>query len=241
MGETALESAVLDELRVLRKDSSGIKVETLARAETICRLLGSGDPYVPYTRLQHFLLDATEDRTLRAAASSLGFASEGDTHLDRLVDAGVDLHLDQRQVRRLSDKGLAVLARLITSNWAVESVPELTAIISGQPDFFNIHLATTRDLLVEMSLPAVAVLVGSDRTEPALDWAVSEAKTKQRSVLREAITITRSTHETSVVIIWRGELWPKFTTVWQGRHADVAAESLGNKLMLRLKLSEEGA
>jgi hypothetical protein len=234
MAETPLDDAVLAELRALRKDSSGVTVSRLARATTICRLLGSGDPAVAYTRLQHALLDATLDRTTRAAAASLGFASTGETHLDRLVDAGIDLGLDQRQVRRLSDQGLQSLARLIATNWAVESVPELTAIVTASDCAFELHLATTRPLVVEMSDPTVEILSDTDQAQIDLTWTRRERLEQEDGALRQLIVIERTKSETSVVIVWRGELWPKFTAAWRGRHTNAVSESLGNKLMLRL-------
>lgn len=234
MPEQSVEELVLKELRALRKDGAGVRVETLARARTICQLLGAGDPYVAYTRLQHALLDSSLDRTIQAAAASLGFASAGSTHLDRLVDAGDDLHLEQRQVRRLSDQGLVAIARLVATNWAVESVPELTAIVASTPDGLELHIATSRPLVVEMRNPALDVLTGTERTTPTLDWTTHWSPEREHSALREPIRFVRPNVETSAVIVWRGELWPKFTIIWDGAHQHVASETLGNKLMLRL-------
>ncbi|MCU1580036.1 MAG: hypothetical protein JWP19_2240 [Rhodoglobus sp.] len=234
MGDIPLQDAVLAELRILRKDKTAVTVDSLALAPTICRLLGSGDPAIAYTRLQHALLDATAGRTIKAAAASLGFASTGTTHLDRLVEGGADLELDQRQVRRLSDQGLVSLARLIASNWAVESVPELSCIVSSAKDSFELQLATIRPLVVEMSEPTIEVLTGKDRKLPDLDWARREQDEHEQSALRNPVMIERTSHETSVVIIWRGELWPKFATAWHGQHNDSISESLGNKLVVRL-------
>jgi len=222
------------ELRELRRATTGVTVETLARATTVCRLLGAGDPFVSYNRLQHFLIDAGSDRTVRAAAASLGFAGEGDTHLDRLVDAESDLHLEQRQVRRLSDKGLVAIARLIASNWSIESVPDLTAVVVGGASGFEIHLSATRPLVVEMRDPVVDVLVGEERSVPKLDWVRRIAGELEYGVLRQPLFVERTVQATSVVIVWRGELWPKFTVAWQDVRHDVVSESLGNKLMLRL-------
>ena len=234
MREETLEETVRDELLALRKDSGGVTVDTLARAGTLCRLLGAGDPYVAYSRLQHFLLNASSDRTVQAAAASLGFAAEGDTHLDRLVEAGSDLHLEQRQVRRLSDKGLRALARLIVSNWAVESVPELTAIVTETGHTFEIIIVTVRPLVIEMSTPRLEILTGSQRAPSKLEWTRELRDEQEQTALRQPIIIPRTEADTSVVIVWRGELWPKFTTVWRAARGDLASESLGNKLMLRL-------
>lgn len=237
MEQGALENAVLVELRALRRTMAGVTVETLARAATICRLLGTGDPFVAYNRLQHFLIDEGSDRTIRAAAASLGFASDGDTHLDRLVDAEADLHLEQRQIRRLSDQGLETIARLISSNWSIESVPDLTVIAVDGASGFELHLSITRPLVVEMRDPVVDILVGEERNAPELDWTRRITGELEHSTLRRPLFVERKGQAISVVIVWRGELWPKFTVAWQGGHYDVVSESLGNKLMLRFRIS----
>jgi hypothetical protein len=234
MEQRTLEDTVLLELQELRRATSGVTVETLARAATICRLLGAGDPFVTYNRLQHFLIDAGSDRTIRAAAASFGFTSEGDTHLNRLIGAESDLHVEQRQIRRLSDKGLATIARLIASNWAIESVPDLTAVIVSGASGFEVHLRTNKPLVVEMRDPVVDVLVGEDRSAPDLEWVRREKGELEVASSRRPLFVERTARATSVVIVWRGELWPKFTVSWHGVHNDAASESLGNKLMLRI-------
>ena len=40
--------------------------------------------------------------------------------------------------------------------------------------------------------------------------------------------------ETSIVVVWRGELWPKFNVTWNGEYGNGALEMLGNKLLIRL-------
>ena len=53
MPQLPLVELVLDELRLLQRQTPGVTIETLALAPVICRLLGSGDPYLAYNRLQH--------------------------------------------------------------------------------------------------------------------------------------------------------------------------------------------
>lgn len=224
----------MDELRALRRSPFGTTVETLTSASTICLLLGAGDPYLAYTRLQHALIDATIDRSLRAASASLGFSSGRDTHLGRLDDAGNELGLDQRQVRRLSDQGLATLATLICTNWTVEAVPELTAIVTSSQREYAVVVTTSRPFVVEMSDPEIALLIGRGRQAPEIEWTKFEQNGAERELTHAEIVVPRATAEMSVAIVWRGELWPKFTVHWRGEVSAVASEGLGNKLMLRL-------
>jgi hypothetical protein len=230
-----LEARVLNDLKMLRKSPNGITVHTLAEALTVSRLLGAGDPYVAYTRLQHVLLDATADRTVRAAAASLGFSSDGETHLDRLEDAGAELGgLDQRQARRLSDRGLQVIAKLIATNWTVEAVPALTATVAVTPSGFQIFVATQRPFVVEMSDPEIEVWVGDDRTTVEVDWEHADDGAADNARTQRPFGVPGKSVETSVAIIWRGELWPRFVVRWIGTSDTVTSETLGNKLMLRL-------
>ena len=122
MSEDSGRTLVLDELKLLRKRSGAVTVDALSLAPTVCALLGGGDPLLPYTRLQHHLLDEAHERSIKAAAASLGFSSSDDIHLNRLTDAGEMLAVDQRQARRLSDEGLETLATLIATNWTIETV-----------------------------------------------------------------------------------------------------------------------
>ncbi|MBX3100137.1 MAG: hypothetical protein KF761_11215 [Salinibacterium sp.] len=235
MPEVPLVERVLHELRALRRDSAGVRVETLARATAICQVLGAGDPYLAYTRLQHALLDASLDRTIRAAAASLGFAGDGDTHLDRLVEGGEDLHLEQRQVRRLSDQGLTALARMIATNWAVESVPRLTAILVSYGAGAELHVSTRQSVVVQMREPVIELLSGPERLTPTLEWRSDEDLEAKETSLLTPVRVDAEHSETSLVIVWRGELWPKFAFSWQGVDGGVV-ETLGNKAMLRLFL-----
>ena len=234
MPDIDLEAAVLRELTALRKNRSGVTVHTIASARTICRLLGSGDPFLAYSRLQHALLDATADRTVRATAASLGFSSDGETHLDRLEDAGAGLGgIDQRQARRLSDAGLKIIAKLIATNWVVEAVPVLTFLVSANISTFEIVLTTEKPSVIEMSEPDIEIWVGDKKESPSLEWVQSHQNGVDVATIRRAISVPRSGAETSVVIVWRGELWPKFT-LNAAELSNLTVESLGNKIMVRL-------
>lgn len=235
MAEQPLEERVLAELLLLRKQSAGITVDTLARSTTICDLLGAGDPFVAYTRLSHEILESDLDLPVNAAAASLGFLAEGDTHLKRLDAFGAQIGMDQRQVRRYSDKGIRTLARLITTNWPTETVPQLTVAVVRSERGWELHLTTARLLAVDMRPVAVTVLDGTAREVTSPEWAVHDDHVWEFAHTVEPLHIRDSGEETSVVIVWRGELWPKFAATWLGQHGDVTSESLGNKLMLRLR------
>lgn len=229
------QDAVLVELRALRKRSEGVTVDALAAlAPTTCRLLGNGDAYVAFTRLQHHLLDEAHERSIKAAAASLGFASDQETHLSRLEDAGQALHVDQRHARRLSDAGLAMLANLIVTNWLVETVPELRVTVVRDPDGWMVTLATTCPLAIEMRDPEVVLYVGSE--SKALPVALQDKAEPERlsRTLSEPLRVGRAEAEISIAVTWKGEVWPKFTCALLGNHDSTVVETLGNRLMVRL-------
>jgi hypothetical protein len=232
--QQSLERRVLDELLVLRKTRAGLTVESLAHADTITQLLGAGDPYVAFTRIRHEVLGSDLDITVRAAAASLGLSSDGDTHLKRLDDFGVEAHLDQRQVRRHSDKGIQTLARLISTNWPTETVPELTVIVACEKDRWEIHFSMSRPLVVEMRQPIIEILLDTESRDAEISLHTQTLGDREHSAGKEPVIVSRAGGQTSLVIVWRGELWPKFTVIWRNAPAHISAEALGNKLMLRL-------
>lgn len=227
-------SAVMKELKQLRRREGAATVDAMGLAPTICMLLGGGDPRLAFTRLQHHILDAMDSRAITAAAVSLGFLSDGTTHLARLTDGESFLHVNQRQVRRYSDEGLGELAALIATNWTVEAVPELSIDLIGQQANIAIFIAAHRPLVVEMSDPVVEVVAGSERMSAAIAWTRTAVSGRASMHPREPVHVPRSTQETSLIVQWRGEMWPKFSV---RLHPDVSPnsiESLGNRVMVRL-------
>ena len=95
-----LEQRVRAELLTARKSSEGLSPNSMARCPTLTALLGDGDPRVAFTQLQTRILetiDQDDDVTpILAASYSLGFASKGATHLDRLTDFGEDYGYEAR-------------------------------------------------------------------------------------------------------------------------------------------------
>ncbi|MBN9631195.1 MAG: hypothetical protein J0I18_11360 [Actinobacteria bacterium] len=234
MADLSLEARVLAELRALRKQAHGVTVEALGRSSVICDLLGAGDPYVAYTRLCHEILDSELDLPVKAAAASLGLLAEGDTHLKRLDAFGAEIGMDQRQVRRYSDKGIQTLARLVAMHWPTETVPALTALIVRSAKGWDLHLATARLHIVEMRPVAAVLFTGAKHVELNPEWGSQEAGTWVHAQTRRPLSIATSSEEISIAITWAGELWPKFTVRWVGKQQEAGSESLGNKLMLRI-------
>lgn len=239
MADQTLEERVLADLLALRKQSAGATVDTIARAPTVCALLGAGDPFVAYTRFSHEILESELDLPVKAAAASLGLLAEGDTHLKRLDAFGAELGMEQRQVRRYSDRGVRTLARLIATNWPTETVPRLTAAILCNADGWELHMTTARLLAVEMRPITVDLLAGSRRDHLAPKWSTHDDDVWEHAHTIHSLRIPNSGEETSVVIVWRGELWPKLAVTWIGSHAGGTSESLGNKLMLRMTRERE--
>jgi hypothetical protein len=238
-GSASIEYLVLAELLAIRKSREGVTLEAVTQTEGLRQLLGSGDPYLAYSRFRQFALQVDLDVSVQAAVASLGFSTYGDTHLSRLTEFGEEVGLEQRQARRHSDKGLRVLARLIASNWAIESSPQLTVIVIGSRRFFEIHLLLRSLLITAMKRPAIWLSQGVSRWQMDNDLVDKEDGLWGVSRTRDPIVVNLTGDETSLEIVWRGELWPLFRVIWQGaRAAEVASETLGNKLMLRLTGSE---
>lgn len=231
----SLEEKVRTELLALRKARDGVTVAALAQRPVICGLLANGDPALAYSRLQHTILDSDLGLSIKAAAYSLGLLSEERSHLGRLDAFGAEHGYDQRQARRYSDRGVRELAQLIATNLAVSSVPHLDVLIvqSGETTA-DIVLSTTSLWFVDMQPLAVTMHRGEESTVPIeLSWVSNTDET--RHVEHSKPVTVDVTAERAIVIVWRGELWPKFGVTWaEGRrHAQSAVETLGNKLVIR--------
>lgn len=232
--DATLEERVRAELVMLRKQRHGLTVESLTQAETICALLGAGDPYVAHSRLVHEILESDLDISIQAVAASIGLSSDENSHLKRLDDFGSSAHLDQRQVRRHSDRGLLTLARLISTNWPTETVPQLTAIVSYARTAWELTFITERIRSVRMSAVQVEIFSGPIRTRQSVTWR-ADPKGLWGRQYSEAWTLADSSQETSIYMVWRGELWPKWNVEWRGSSPLMSSESIGNKMVLRLQ------
>lgn len=227
-------------------------------------LLGNGDPMVAFSRLQARILETLElgDDTIamQAAAYSLGLASSGKTHLDRLVKFGDEYGYEARQARRYSDRGIVQLAKLICSNWVVHAVPSVEVFIAQQSDgSYAMTLRTKRQRLVDMQtvlirrrsqdgglLPLTSEPV-FERVPPSADadrlWITERLQRPMRlpaPMVNQAGVLVR--------IEWHGEVWPRFSVSLVGSlSAEIVltTQSLGNALQVELDrltpaLSDEG-
>lgn len=232
-----LTERVRAELLALRKSRSGLTVGALSGCPTIVGLLGEGDPSVAYNKLKHRVLSADADTALMAAAASLGLASAGQTHLDRLADFGNEHGYEQRQVRRYSDKGIHQLALLIAGSWSPELSPclEVLCYQTGSDEIAAL-VNTKRPYFVEMCALQATLYRGSHSPE-SLTTSMVESEEAMWSICRATQPTTlRAEMETSVAWTWRGELFPKFSFSWRSelQGFGVTWEALGNRGMLRL-------
>lgn len=166
----SLEQAVLTELLAVRKTPEGLSPHAMAGCPTIVALLGDGDPLVAFTRLQDGVLERIEladDVTpIEAAAFSLGLASSGRTHLERLNAFGAESGYEARQARRHSDRGIRQLAVLICSNWIVQTTPILAVNLTQQADnSLAVMVHTQRQRFVDMKPLRFQRRVASSRPE----------------------------------------------------------------------------
>lgn len=231
------ERKVRDELLFARGRPSGLSPQTMAQCPVMCAVLGNGDPEVAHVQLSlklMELIEADDDvMAIEAACYSLGLTTPSDTHLQRLEEFGSKYYIDQRQARRYSDRGVAQLARLIATNWTTQTVPEATTIIIGMGGGqvgFTIRLRCQRH--VDMRHPKVGIWPASQKAQtlPDIAWQ----RTSEPDALwieDEFVTpqVLSFTEETTIRLVWRGEVWPKFTVVLTGAiDADlVTTETLG--------------
>lgn len=212
----------------------------------MCDLLGNGDPEVAHVQLSLKVLEIIEAEddvmALEAACYSLGLATTADTHLRRLEEFGSKHFIDQRQARRYSDRGVKQLARLIATNWTTQTVPEATMIVVGTGDpgkvGFTIRLRCQRH--VDMRKPKVGIWsVDQDEPDPlAMAWKrTSEPDALWTEDEFETPEVLSVDQETTIRLVWRGEVWPKFTVVLTGDidAAMVTSETLGAACAVSIK------
>lgn len=161
-----------------------------------------------------------------AASYSLGLCTYADINLARLEQFGAVRFLDQRQARRYSDRGLLQLARLISTHWTTQTVPEATLILVGLDESrvgLTVQLRWQRHIHIhppKLSLwrdgqphPAPFAATWTDASEPDALWHEHE--------LAEP-TVVELEGEATVRLVWRGETWPTFIVVLTGDiHADM--------------------
>lgn len=233
----ASEAVVQRELLAVRKLPEGLSPHSMVGCPTIVALLGDGDPLVAFTRLETKILARLEldDDVipLNAVAYSLGLASNGRTHLERLTDFGETYGYEVRQARRHSDLGVQQLAALICSNWIVDTVPVVNVVLTGLPDGSAdvVVVATERPRFVDMrpvqiqwysadEAPAQRLrdVLPPPRFEPVAlaaydnDCLPDNLRVHQRLAEPLILSPPDDGREHGLRIAWPGEVWPCFST-----------------------------
>jgi hypothetical protein len=107
-------------LRIRRDADDGLTPHVLAGSPALCRILGSGDPFLATGDLRDRISTAAAqgDRSILAYYYSL---KPGNDSTDRLIGAGTRLGVEYRRARDLSDQGALKLAQIIGSDqeWQV--------------------------------------------------------------------------------------------------------------------------
>lgn len=237
------EEAIHAELHAARRRPGGLSPQVMAESPVMCDLLGNGDPEVAHVELSHKLMELIEAEddvmAIEAACYSLGLTTAADTHLARLEQFGAKHYLDQRQARRYSDRGLEQLARLISTHWTTQTVPEATVIVIGvPPDQVAVSIQLRCQRHVDMRAPNVSLW--ADAAGPA-PLAVSWRRTSEPDSLWNEDELAEPAlvpveRETTIRVVWRGEVWPKFTVVFTGDldAGMVRSETLGAACALTL-------
>ena len=241
------EHAIRNELLMARGRPGGLSPQTMAQCPVMCDLLGNGDPEVAHVQLSlkvMGIIEAEDDTmAVEAACYSLGLATASDTHLRRLEEFGAKHFIDQRQARRYSDRGVKQLARLIATNWTTQTVPEATVILIGTAPLtvgFTIRLRYQRH--VDMREPKVGIWP-SDQDQPdplPVTWRrTSEIDALWTEDEFETPEILAVENETTIRLVWRGEVWPKFTVILTGDidAAMVSCEMLGAACAVSIRLA----
>lgn len=240
-----------NELLAARKSSEGLSPNSMAIHPVMRDLLGDGDPLVAFTRLEHRILETIElgdDITgIQAATYSLGLGSAGKTHLDRLIDYGRDYGYEARQARRHSDRGLRQLARLISSNWIVHTVPTLEIFLVQQSNSsFAVTLRATRQHHIDMRRLELFEVAQSGERRP-LNLATTVAHEMPNGhVERVCETLTEpfnlkvpeSGTPRHLRVEWPGEVWPRFGVSVIGALASglvVTSQTVGNTVQMTVE------
>jgi hypothetical protein len=240
----SLEEAARTELLRMRKHRDGVTVAALSRTNAIRQVLGGGDPRMAYNALKHILLEHSADLGVTAASYSLGYASDGVTHLDRLTEFGLDHGYDQRQARRYSDRGIVAVARSIGSEWTLEASPVLRLAVVRWDDEQGLEalIRTERLPFIEMQLPRVELIDARGvRTTVDCEWEEQTWTDGCRSSGQMHIPVDGiDSHQLALSILWPGELWPKFEVSWSGDKSppkasgDLRVEALAARVQLSI-------
>lgn len=227
-----LQEAVRAELLTIRKHADGVTVGALARTDTLRQVLGGGDPRVAYNTLKHVLIEGGDSLSLIAASYSLGYASDGPTHLARLDGFGLTYGYDQRHGRRYSDRGITELARRIATEWTIEASPTLTVTLAhaaGRDHQIEVVITTECMAVIEMEEPLVELVhPNGDRRTASADWAEVD-DSRRRSI---ATIQWDANNNEALSILWSGELWPMFQVASKHLRSTTVLTTLAARLSL---------
>lgn len=256
------EAAVRSELLAVRKRPEGLSPHSMATCPAIVALLGDGDPLLAFTRLETRILarlELDDDVTpLNAVAYSLGLASKGRTHLERLNEFGADYGYEARQARRHSDLGIQQLVSLICSNWIVDAVPVCDVVLVGNPGGGSTEVMVTtkrprfvdmRSVQIQWYCPddeidmKVQDLVPPPRFEPVAppssvgrcEDLPGELHVHQRLAEPLMLSPPDSGRTRGLRIAWPGEVWPCFQWQMIGPllpNATISSQIIGNSIIV---------
>jgi len=208
-----LEDQVQAELLAARKMPDGLTTTAMGSFEVLRTVLGGGDPAAAYNALKHSALALEGGLAVLAACYSLGLASYGHTHLDRLTEFGADYGYDQRQARRYSDRGIREIARFVSTQWTLEASPKLRLSLFHNNNELELAISTERFEFIEMDPPRVQIISHEGgRDSLNLKWNCREVGILRTGFAHYGQAINPDFTPVAISILWRGELWPHFET-----------------------------
>ena len=170
--------------------------------------------------------------------------------------ASLDHGYEARQARRHSDKGLRQLARLITSNWIVHTVPTLEVFLAQQTNgSFAVTLRATRQHFVDMREVTIHDVRDRgdgvpQRTPRQAELLIEERPAQPGPPARAAHVVTTLGHPLVLPapepgepihfrLEWRGEAWPRFVLSIVGNIDEktcITSQTLGAVMQVSLEL-----
>lgn len=207
---------MLAELKALRKRADGASLAGIASSPTVCELLGDGDPALAMGVLQDLPFRGEYTREIDAACFSLGLASKADTHLRRLEEFASQQFIDQRQARRLSDKGLIELARLISTNWVTFAAPCLTVIVTNGDGDVRLFVDARCNWSTHMEAPMMSWTNTAETGREVVNTDDGPPGADQQIYRSEAPVAIRRDGATTATIVWRGDQYPKIEVILPG-------------------------
>lgn len=85
-----------------------------------------------------------------------------------------------------------------------------------------------------MKRPVVTLFIGDTEKQQSLSWNIRESDDWKYFSALDTVIVESVREEASLVVVWRGELWPKFNVTCNAEFGNGVVEMLGNKLLVRL-------